>query len=286
MRKAYKVLSLTLALILALGAMGALAAKPEGVAITRRNFPDAKFRAYIRQEIDDDRNGYLSDAEINAVDEMYIDQMGIEDLRGIGFFTNLQWFCCAENKLRALDLSRNTRLVSVECQLNKLTSLTLGRQPKLAYLWCYGNRLSRVDLGGCPAALRARVTDELIGANKDYAWYGFAVEPTVITDIRTRLARGDAILRKYAAPTAVAFTKARLSLRKGWKGTLEEKGAFVALTPAYAVFPFSLKSQDASILRYEGKGMTANFLRALKRGETALTVSCNGIKAAIDVTVQ
>ena len=44
---------------------------PEEVAVSAANFPDAAFRAYVSENIDTDHTGYLSGAEIAAVESIY-----------------------------------------------------------------------------------------------------------------------------------------------------------------------------------------------------------------------
>ena len=60
------------------------------IAVNASNFPDANFREYILENLDDDGDGVLSNAEINAVVSMDVNACGIESLAGIKNFTSLQ----------------------------------------------------------------------------------------------------------------------------------------------------------------------------------------------------
>ena len=119
----------------------------DGIEISEANFPDDNFRAYVSSEnIDRDENGYLSDEEIEAVTEIDVMHMDIEDLTGIGYFTALKTLYAGGNKLTELDLSKNTALDYLDCSDNQLTELDLGENTALTTLYCGGNQLTELDL--------------------------------------------------------------------------------------------------------------------------------------------
>lgn len=122
----------------------------EGVAIDETSFPDENFRAYVLQQCDNDKDGYLSESEIAAVEEMYIGGSNIESLVGIEHFSALKKLTCAGNKLTALDLRGNTMLVDLRCDNNELTSLNISNCPELATLFCDDNQLTVLDIRGNP----------------------------------------------------------------------------------------------------------------------------------------
>ncbi len=120
---------------------------PDGIEISEENFPDENFRAYVSSEdIDRNRDGYLSDDEIAAVTEIDVMDMDIEDLTGIGYFTALKTLYAGGNKLTELDLSKNTALDYLSCSDNQLTELDLGENTALTTLYCGGNQLTELDL--------------------------------------------------------------------------------------------------------------------------------------------
>ena len=72
------------------------------VKIDKKNFPDQKFRSIV-QKRDIDKNGKLDKKEIKEIVSLSISNMGITNLKGIEYFTNLKILKCSENKLKKLD---------------------------------------------------------------------------------------------------------------------------------------------------------------------------------------
>ena len=62
------------------------------------------------------------------------------------YFKNLEYLYCYSNKLTALDVSNNLKLVKLICYGNNITSLNLLINSNLEYLDCDGNKLSALDL--------------------------------------------------------------------------------------------------------------------------------------------
>ena len=97
----------------------------DGIPVDEAHFPDAAFRAYVAANSDTDHDGWLTDAEREAVTVLYLGNKGIASLQGIQYFTELDYLECYRNNLSELDLSANT---------------------KLSYLCAYGNPLTELDL--------------------------------------------------------------------------------------------------------------------------------------------
>ena len=92
---------------------------PDGIEISEANFPDDNFRAYVSSEdIDRNRDGYLSDEEISGVTTITVSYHEISDLKGIEFFTALTELNCSYNQLTSLDVSSNTALTRLYCYSN------------------------------------------------------------------------------------------------------------------------------------------------------------------------
>lgn len=117
------------------------------IAIDEAHFPDANFRAYIVEEIDNG-DGVLSAAECETVKMLEVDERGIKDLTGIEYFTSLEMLFSDVNQLTALDVSHNTNLELLACAENKLTNLKLGKNAKLRDLYCSNNQLKTLDVSG------------------------------------------------------------------------------------------------------------------------------------------
>ena len=129
----------------------AMAAAPSeslasNITINKSNFPDDIFRQYVLNNCDADKNQSLSDQEIADVTELLIYNMDIADLTGIGYFTALNRLICEDNKLTALDVSKNTALTKLDCSNNQLTALDLSHNTALEMLWCNVNQLTSLDL--------------------------------------------------------------------------------------------------------------------------------------------
>ena len=129
----------------------AMAAAPSeslaiNITINKTDFPDDIFRQYVLNNCDADKNQSLSDQEIAGVTTLFINNMDIADLTGIGYFTALNHLICEDNKLTALDVSKNTALTKLDCSNNQLTALDLSHNTALTELDCGRNQLTALDL--------------------------------------------------------------------------------------------------------------------------------------------
>ena len=115
------------------------------VTIDAKNFPDAAFRECVKA-FDTDGNGKLSDAELNAVEEIECYEKGITSLKGIEYFPALRTLSCSKNNLTSLDVSQNPALENLYCSDNQLTNLDVSSNPGIWYLICSGNQLKSLDL--------------------------------------------------------------------------------------------------------------------------------------------
>ena len=117
----------------------------DGVAVDTFNFPDKNFRDVVKT-FDTDDNNILSDTEIATVKEIECKRMGITSLKGIEYFTALEYLYCHDNELTELDLRRNTKLKELNCSTNRLTVLDLSQNPKLKMVICSDNALTALNL--------------------------------------------------------------------------------------------------------------------------------------------
>lgn len=129
-----------------------------GVEISKANFPDDVFRAFVTERFDTDEDGRLSAAETRAVESIDLSGLAgtrITDLTGVGYFPSLTVLDCSGQALQALDVSRNDALQTLCCQGNQLTELLLGENVLLDFVDCSANDLTALDITGCPALLDA-----------------------------------------------------------------------------------------------------------------------------------
>ncbi|MCR4702412.1 MAG: leucine-rich repeat domain-containing protein [Saccharofermentans sp.] len=117
-----------------------------GIEINETNFPDENFRSYVSKECDKDGNGFLSDSEISKVKSIYVVFCSITDMKGIEYFTSLEYLYCFNNKITSLDLSKNTELKELRCHSNKLTSLDVRMNTALTELVCSYNLITSLDV--------------------------------------------------------------------------------------------------------------------------------------------
>lgn len=128
--------------------------------LNARNFPDTTFRGYLEENFDTDQDGVLSQAELDAVTEIYVNDMGLRTLKGLAFFPNLAKLECYGNYLTALDVSQNPELTYLNIGAdiynedeqqwyhywNDLTTLDVSHNEKLQMLVCAHNYLRSLDL--------------------------------------------------------------------------------------------------------------------------------------------
>ena len=117
----------------------------DGVAVDMFNFPDKNFRDVVKT-FDTDDNNILSDTEIAAVKKIDCKGRAITNLKGIEYFTALEYLYCYDNELTELDLRRNTKLKELNCSTNRLTVLDLSQNPKLKRVICSENALTALNL--------------------------------------------------------------------------------------------------------------------------------------------
>jgi hypothetical protein len=141
-----KLLSILLCLVMVVGLLPTAAFAAGSVEINETNFPDAKFRSFVKENLDKNKDNILDAGEIAAVKMIEANKMGIKSLEGVGFFTALETLKCWDNELTGLDLSKNTALKDLQCSNSKLQSLDLSQNPNLTQLYCGRNPLTTLDL--------------------------------------------------------------------------------------------------------------------------------------------
>lgn len=150
-----------------------------GVKIDKDSFPDEKFREYVRDELDDDGDGVLSEKELGTdtidvghpnpgsydddddddddgigydplIDDDNWEYRGITSLKGIELFPNLKYLYCQNNRIAKLDLRKNLKLLEVYCYGNALTTLNVSKCTVLKKLSCGNNKLTTLKTSNCP----------------------------------------------------------------------------------------------------------------------------------------
>ena len=120
---------------------------PEEVELNEANFPDAAFRGAVKRLFD--KSTMVEAAELAQVTELDVRCLDIEDLTGIEYFTGLTELDCSENRLTALNLSKNTELRELVCNDNRIEALDLSANTALEKVYCYNNRIAALDVSAC-----------------------------------------------------------------------------------------------------------------------------------------
>lgn len=145
-----KGLALCLILCITAGMTMTSGAESLSIPIDSSTFPDPAFLLWVQQR-DTDADGFLSQAEREAVTQMDLRKKGIQDLSGLEWFDRLEKLNCSENDLRSLELADFPVLTSLTCNENpRLSSLTLSGVPALEQLYCFHSNLSQLDLQELP----------------------------------------------------------------------------------------------------------------------------------------
>ena len=143
------------------------AALPENFDVASA-IEDSEFKTYCLTNFDQDKNGKISLAEAEKVEEIDIDAYDHDNkvatgtkksLKGIEYFTNLKQLNCSGNQLTALDVAQNKVLEYLYCDHNKLTSLRLNDGKTLKNLHVGGNQLTSLDVSGFVALEMLSVDD-------------------------------------------------------------------------------------------------------------------------------
>ena len=147
MKKFSKLIKVILAFALIIGAFSfnSSFAAAQDVEINETNFPDAKFREYVK-EFDENRDEKLSQEEIKSVTRIDTSVNSPKNFKGIEYFTEIKSFYTSHNAIN-IDLSKNTKLEKIYCTFNEnLKELDLSKNTELKELDLSNNALTKLDL--------------------------------------------------------------------------------------------------------------------------------------------
>ena len=99
---------------------------------------------------DKNGDGRISQKEANDVNvdvgECFVNR-GIRSFDEISYFQNMKKFILNLNKLTSLDISKNTKLLYLECEANQLNNLNLNNN--IEVLYCGSNQLTILNVSKC-----------------------------------------------------------------------------------------------------------------------------------------
>ena len=128
-------------------------AAPGELEINEENFPDANFRAIIKQRYDKDKNGFFSQSELDKIKTLIFREQNVTTIKGVEHFKNLKLIRIGDH-LTSLDVSKNPALTTLILPKNNLTALDVSKNPALKIIDCPGNNLTALDVSNNPKLTR------------------------------------------------------------------------------------------------------------------------------------
>ena len=110
------------------------------------NIPDAIFKAYLVANYDKDKDGEISEEEALLIKEIRCSLMGITSFTGIESFPNLELLLGIDNKLTALDVTKNLKLKELSYSGSNIGSIDVSKNVLLTRLTLIGCGLSVLDV--------------------------------------------------------------------------------------------------------------------------------------------
>ena len=95
------------------------------IKIDESSFPDASFRNFVATNIDADDDGYLTPKERDSVTDLEtlsLANLGVSDVEGVESFPYLEKLDLRGNSLDEVDVSKNTKLKTLDLRGNKHSS--------------------------------------------------------------------------------------------------------------------------------------------------------------------
>ena len=113
----------------------------------RTAIPDSNFEsALVALNLDDEVDGSVVTSRIEFIENLNVENEGIEDLTGIQDFAALLNLNVRGNSLKTLDISGNRNLLFVWAENNQLTRLVIGDNQNIEKIGASGNQLSSLEV--------------------------------------------------------------------------------------------------------------------------------------------
>ncbi|WP_461810688.1 InlB B-repeat-containing protein [Faecalimonas sp.] len=125
--------------------------KEEGIALDEVHFPDESFRREISKQVDENKDGVLSNEEIKSADYLKISDVEVKNIKGIEYFTEITNLTINNTSLSSLKLTGLDKLERVYINNNsKLTSIDISNHKTISRINYSGNsKLKTLDFRGC-----------------------------------------------------------------------------------------------------------------------------------------
>ena len=113
---------------------------------------DEILRQYCLDMFDDSpKDGKISAKEARFVMMLDIEEMNIQSLVGIEYFTQLKKLRCSDNEIKEIDISKNKVLKELDCSNNPIDRLDVSELPMLADLRIHSTKITQIDVRNNPA---------------------------------------------------------------------------------------------------------------------------------------
>lgn len=115
------------------------------IALNQDFFEDPQV-IFALKEFDLDHNNYLSEAEIESIQSLNLNNKDIHSLKGLEYITSLRELDISNNALSSLDLSSFTQLEKLQAAHNNLETIDVSMLSALRYLDLSDNNLNTLDI--------------------------------------------------------------------------------------------------------------------------------------------
>ena len=120
--------------------------------VIKETFEDDIFKDYISEYVDEDKDGILSEEEINKVSKININGFAdnrykeLKSVKGIELFPELKELTCYGCSLSEIDVSSNSKLKSLVVGYTKIGQLDISHNKELVELDCSSTDVDKIDL--------------------------------------------------------------------------------------------------------------------------------------------
>jgi len=145
------------------------------VVVDYVDISDAKFKAYLLDNFDTDKDGRISESEVRKITAIDCSSKGIKSLSGIRCFTELVSLNCSGNDITTLSLSSPatkgsvkegdcSKLSTLNCSNNKISTIVLDNCPSLSNLDAGSNELTEINVSSSPALVEINLSGNNISS--------------------------------------------------------------------------------------------------------------------------
>lgn len=113
---------------------------------TSENFPDPNFRRVVEKNMGVDEGERFSAIQAVQLRHLILYRQGISNIKGIEFFTGIEYLELSGTSVEVLDLSFNVNLKTLNCEENLIHTIYLSNCIHLIELDCSKNNLQTIDL--------------------------------------------------------------------------------------------------------------------------------------------